>query len=112
MSLIWKTALIFFSQALSLWDLFINMEMPVCSMLAGTANSFLFRFFSFLIGEYFPRRHLISPFVTIKIINLNLFIFYLVMETQGININTQVLIEASNTLKVNYSFSIVAHECH
>lgn len=34
------------------------------------------------------------------------------METQGININTQVLIEASNTLKVNYSFSIVAHECH
>lgn len=30
------------------------------------------------------------------------------METQGININTQVLIEASNTLKVNYSFSIIA----
>lgn len=29
------------------------------------------------------------------------------METQGININTQVLIEASNTLKVNYSFSII-----
>lgn len=34
------------------------------------------------------------------------------METQGININTQVLIEASNTLKVNYSFSIIALECH
>ncbi|XP_066024772.1 DNA polymerase nu-like isoform X3 [Pocillopora verrucosa] len=43
-------------KALSLLDLFINMEMPICSMLA-------------------------------------------VMETQGININTQVLIEASNTLK-------------
>lgn len=34
------------------------------------------------------------------------------METQGININTQVLIEASSTLKVNYSFSIIAFECH
>ncbi|CAH3139547.1 unnamed protein product [Pocillopora meandrina] len=44
-------------KALSLWDLFINMETPICSMLA-------------------------------------------VMETQGININTQVLIEASNTLKI------------
>ncbi|XP_022797003.1 DNA polymerase nu-like [Stylophora pistillata] len=44
-------------KALSLWDLFINLETPVCSMLA-------------------------------------------VMETQGININTQVLIEASNILKM------------
>ncbi|KAJ7378864.1 hypothetical protein OS493_020466 [Desmophyllum pertusum] len=44
-------------KTLSLWDLFINIETPLCSMLA-------------------------------------------VMETQGIGINSQVLIEASNTLKM------------
>ncbi|KAL9982361.1 hypothetical protein ACROYT_G004393 [Oculina patagonica] len=44
-------------KALSLWDLFITIETPLCSMLA-------------------------------------------VMETQGIGINSQVLIEASNTLKI------------
>ena len=37
-----------FFQALSLWDLFINIETPLCSILSGTAKNFVLFCFSLL----------------------------------------------------------------